>query len=182
WCVDGAVGPAIEQGADEAFCFAVRLRSVSARAAVTDAAAAARGGVDGGDGGTAVVGEDPLDADAMPSEEGERAPQEADRGRSLLVGEHFRVGEAAVVVDCDVDVFPADGEVASPGGVDDSPVGVAADAADPFAGAVLDPTQPLDVDVDELARPQLLVADRLLEPDPAELAHPGAGEDRRHGR
>ena len=43
---------------------------------------------------------------------------------------------------------------------------------DAFAGAAFDPAELLDVDVDELARPRALVADGLLEPEPAEPAHP----------
>ena len=58
--------------------------------------------------GGAVVGEDPLDADAVAAVEGDGAAEEADRGRCLLVGEHLGVGEAAVVVDGDVDVLLAD--------------------------------------------------------------------------
>jgi hypothetical protein len=34
----------------------------------------------------------------------------------------------------------------------------------------------LDVNVDEFARTRSLVADRLLKPDPAELAHPDPGQ------
>ena len=42
---------------------------------------------------------------------------------------------------------------------------------DALAGAALDPAELLDVDMHELTRPRALVADRLLEPDPAEPAH-----------
>ena len=43
---------------------------------------------------------------------------------------------------------------------------------DAFAGAALDPAELLDVDVDELARTLMLVADRLLEPEPAQPTQP----------
>ena len=72
----------------------------------------------------------------------------------FLVGEHLGVGEAAVVVDGDVDVLPADGAAAAAGCV-----GVAAGCsaggrrAPALAGAAFDPAELLDVDVDELARP-----------------------------
>ena len=46
--------------------------------------------------------------DAVAAVEGEGAAEEADGGRGFLVGEHLGVGEAAVVVDGDVDVLPAD--------------------------------------------------------------------------
>jgi hypothetical protein len=54
--------------------------------------------------------------------------------------------------------------------------------ADALAGTALDPPQPLDVDVDELAGARALVADRLLEPDPAEPAQAEAAEDARDCR
>jgi len=57
-----------------------------------------------------------------------------------------------------------------------------ATVADAPACTSLDPAELLDVDVDELARPRALVADRLLEPEPAELAHPRPGQDPRHRR
>src|SRR5437588_12393359 len=44
--VDGSVRPAVEEGADEAFCFAVGLRSVGAGAQVADAEGAAGDRVD----------------------------------------------------------------------------------------------------------------------------------------
>ena len=59
----------------------------------------------------AVVGEEPLDLDAVAPVEGDCAAEEADGGGGLLVGEDFGVGEAAVVVDRDVDVLPAAGAV-----------------------------------------------------------------------
>jgi hypothetical protein len=57
--------------------------------------------------GAAVVGEDPLDGDAVAAVERERAAEEADSGGCFLVCEDLGVGEAAVVVDGDVDVLPA---------------------------------------------------------------------------
>lgn len=53
---------------------------------------------------------------------------------------------------------------------------------DALAGSALDPTKPLDIDVDELARPRALVTDRLLEPDPAQPSHAPAREHRGNGR
>ena len=46
-----------------------------------------------------------------------------------------------------------------------------------LAGAALDPADPLDVDVDELARLCVLVADRLLEPDSAQTAQSRSLQD-----
>jgi hypothetical protein len=53
--VDRAVGPAGEQGADEAFCFAVCLWSVGPGAQMVDAECVAGDGVQGGAVGSAVV-------------------------------------------------------------------------------------------------------------------------------
>ena len=63
--VDRAVGPAGEQGADEAFGFAVGLGPVGAGAEVADTEGAAGDRVDGGAVGAAVVGEQLLDGDAV---------------------------------------------------------------------------------------------------------------------
>src|SRR4051794_6798053 len=105
--VERAVGPAAEQGADEALGFAVGLRPVGPGAQVADAEGAARDGVDGGAVGRAVVGDQPLDGDAVAAVERDRAAQEADRGRGLLVAEDLDIGQASAVVDSDVDELPA---------------------------------------------------------------------------
>src|SRR5581483_8911801 len=102
--VDGAVGPAGEQGADEAFGFYVCLRPIGPDAQVADLQPSAGECVRDRDVGGAVVADDRLDPDAVATVEGDSAPEEADRGGRFLVCEHFGVGEAAVVVDSDVDV------------------------------------------------------------------------------
>src|ERR671918_843841 len=106
--VDGAVGPAGEERADEALCFAVRLRPSGPGAQVLDGEAATAERMDRRDVGGAVVGEDSLHLDPVAAVEGERSSEEADCRPRLLVREHLGVGEAAVVVDGDVDVLPAD--------------------------------------------------------------------------
>jgi len=66
--------------------------------------------------------------------------------------EHLGVGEAAVVVDGDVDVFPADASAALPGGVCVGRLVVRVDAVAPaLADAALDPAELLDVDMEQLA-------------------------------
>ena len=115
--------------------------------------AAAGDGVDDASVGGAVVGDHALDFDAVAAEEAQGAGEEAHSGGRLLVGEHLGVGEAAVVVDGDVDVLVADGvaPLAVLVGVDR--VVVLRPAADTPAGGALDPAQLLDVDVHELAWP-----------------------------
>jgi hypothetical protein len=109
--------------------------------------------MDDGAVGGAVVGQHALDDDAVAREEGSGAAQEGDGGGRFLVTKHLGVGESAVVVDRDVDVFPADGRAAMPVFVGEGWLVVVAAAADPFPGATLDPAELLDVDVHELARP-----------------------------
>src|SRR5919106_98153 len=143
--VDGAVGPAGEERADEALCFAVRLRPSGPGAQVLDAEAATAERMDRRDVGGAVVGEDSLHLDPV----------------------------AAVEVDGDVDVLAADRAAGLAAFVDAAGRIAAGSApADAFAGPTFDAPELLDVDVDELAWPRALVAARLCEPDQAEPAQP----------
>src|SRR5437899_565245 len=105
--VDGAVGPAVDQGADEAFGFAVCLGAARAGAEMMDAELAAGECVDRRDVGAAVVGEDSLDGDPVAAVVGGGAAKEADRGRCFLVSEHLGICEPAVVVDRDVGRTPS---------------------------------------------------------------------------
>src|SRR6266566_5266565 len=182
--VDGPVCPAVDQRADEAFRFAVGLWPVGASAAVADAESAAGERVQGRLVGGAVVGQNALDADPVAVVEGDCAAKEADRRDGFLVGEDLGVGEAAVVVDADVHALEADRVAA-----DTVTVGVARIVSRPalasegaFAGTGFDPAEPLDVDVDELARSRALVADRPLEPETAESAQTGPSQDPRDRR
>src|SRR6266566_3446787 len=85
------------------------LRSIRARADVADAKGFAGDGMDGGAVAGAVVRNQPLDADAVAAVKDNGAVEEADRSDGFLIGQDLGVGESAVVVDGDVDVFPADG-------------------------------------------------------------------------
>src|SRR5438105_14941973 len=85
--VDGAVGPAVEQGADEAFGFPVCLWPVGAGAEVADAEPAAGERVNRRPVGGAVVGQEPLDLDPVAAVEGGRAAEEADCGSRFLVAQ-----------------------------------------------------------------------------------------------
>ena len=119
----------------------------------------------------AVVGHHPLDPDPGVAEVGDRAAEEADRGRCLLVLEHLNVGQAGSVVDGDVHVLPADPAASA-----------AAVAVDAVPGPA-DPTQLLHVDMEELARPLPLIAvGRLRRLQAGEPAEPDPSQDRRDGR
>jgi len=131
----------------------------------------------------AVVGEDALDLDAVAAVEGDRAVQERDRGCCFLVSEDLGVGEAAVVVDADVDELPADRAAVAAGGVSAArPVAARRASTNAFAGAARDPAELFDVDVDELAGSRALIPDRLLEAEPAKSAHPQPLQDPGNGR
>src|SRR5919202_750061 len=105
--VKHAVGPAAEQRTDEALSLAVGLGPVGTGPKVADAHCAAGDRVDRRAVGRAVVGDQPLDGDAVTREESDRAVHEADGGGRLLVCEDFGVGQSGAVVDSDVHELPA---------------------------------------------------------------------------
>lgn len=96
--------------------------------------------------GLAVVGEHALDVDAERCVPRDGAGEETEGRRGRLVGQHFRIREARVIIDGDVHVLPAlTARLA------------AATAVDAMADA-LDAAELLDVEVHELAGPIALVA------------------------
>ena len=128
-----------------------------------------------------VVGEHGPDADAALGEPAARALPERDRGDRALVGQNLAVGDTGVVVDGGVDVGVTDAAVA--------PMAVAAAAVRAPAASWGDAAQLLDVDVEQVSRPGVLVqasddpSGRAVEPgeaveaEPAEHAiHGGAGQ------
>jgi hypothetical protein len=131
----------------------------------------------------AVIGEHSLDLDAVALEELDRAAQEADGGRRLLVVEDLGVGQARGVVDGDVDELPA-GQTALPAsGITNPPDGVPAHVitADPVPGAANDAAKLLDIDVDQLARTLTLITLGRLQSESAKLAQPRSRQDPRNG-
>jgi hypothetical protein len=77
-----------------------------------------------------------------------------------------------------VDAFPACGLALDSEGVfAGGPFAAGGVSGEPAARAVRDPSQALDVDVDQLTGSLALVADGGLEAEAAELAHPGPGQD-----
>ena len=109
------------------------------------------------------------------------APEERDGGDRLLVWKDLDIGQTRGVIDSDVDVLPADTPAAHAGRVGPREV-VPAFVGDSMAHSTLDPSELLDVDVQELAGTLALVALRGLQAEPAELAHPDPSQDPRHGR
>jgi hypothetical protein len=110
------------------------------------------------------------------------AAEKPDGGDRFLVGEDLDVGQTGGVVDRDVDVFPAD-DIADPALGVDALAGVvpALAVGDPLASAALDPSELLDVDVDQLPGTSSFIALSGLQAEPAELAHTDPGEDPGHG-
>jgi len=75
---------------------------------VFDAKAAQGFGVAARSEGGPIVGHDALDRDAVLVEEPQGVEQEAQAGAALLVGQDLRIGQAGMVVDGQVKVFPPD--------------------------------------------------------------------------
>src|SRR5581483_6562178 len=107
---------------------------------------------------SAVICHDPLDVDAERGEPCEPASEEPSGGVALLIAEHLGVCETTAIVDHHMDVVPAvsAASVASPD--------------DPLAGD-LETSEPLDIDMNELAwLPTLVAVGRLRWVQPRALA------------
>src|SRR5450755_201350 len=176
--IDGAVGPAGDQGANEAFGFAVGLGSVGLGAQMADPESATSDRVQRGAVGAAVVGEQPLDGDAVAGIERDGTPEKPNHGAPFLIRENFGVGQTSAVIDRDVHVLPPSDLARYAQSVGSARATAAVGhAGDPRAGATLDPSQLLDVDMDQLTRSLALVAHRGLQADTPELAHPDPRKD-----
>ena len=121
-----------------------------------------------------VVGQDPLDPDAMTREEGRRIEREAGTGRAPFVVERGDVGDPAHVVDRDMQVVVAG--MGARRAMTATPESVPA--------TVGDPAELLDVDVEQLAGSLTDVADgdtgrTILVSQPGQ---PVAGQDVADGR
>src|SRR3954452_16940130 len=104
----------------------------------------------------------------MAREERDRALEEADRCRRLLVGEDLDVGEPGEIVDRNVNAFPASHPAPDTSRVGQPRIAMRGRPSDdPFPRPALDAAKLLDVDVDELAGSRTLVAvDRLRRIEP----------------
>ncbi len=142
------VGPLLEQRPDQTLGLPIRLWPIRPREPVADPKIVTGDGEVSAPIAAAVVGQDPLDRDAMGRIETPGPFEEASRRDRRFVGEFLSVGQPAVVVDREVDPVPADAAM---------PVDL--DAGDPVTATRPDPTEHLRVEVDELTRPFALVAD-----------------------
>ena len=162
----------MEQGLDEALGFAVRLRSARPGVAVTDLQPLAAGGEVGGAVAAAVVAEDALDRDAAAGEVAAGPLEDAGCGRRLLVCEQLDVGEAAVVVDADVQILVAGAGLEATTSPPEQPV-----------PRTIEACELLDVEMDELARSLMLVAvDRLERIQAGATTQTRPFQDQRHRR
>jgi len=168
--IGDGIGPLSEGGLDESFRLAVGARRVGTGEAVFDPAASAEGGQGAGVIGGPVVGEDGADADAELRIVGKRGAEEGDDRVMLLVGMNFREGDAGVVVDGHMQVFPTKSAMAI-GGVSSDAVARLANAPEFF-----------DVQVQQVAGMGMFIAGingRGFEH--AGFVQPQAGEDAADG-
>jgi hypothetical protein len=101
------VGPFAQGGLDKAFGLAIGLWRVRAGAAVFEADQLASAAKLMGAITAAIVGEQGANADAVASEEVKSIVQKSDGGIGLLIGQDLGESQAGVVVDGDVESFPA---------------------------------------------------------------------------
>jgi hypothetical protein len=161
-----SIGPLAKKCLDEAFGFSVGSGSIGLSAQVSkleglaDVSEAVR------DVAGAVVRHDGLDSNALALEPGHGAFQEGDRGGGSLIGQDLGISQTGSVIDGNVDELPSDAADTSRAVTVDA----MADAADP--------TQLLDVDVDELSGVFSLVAhDGFFGIEVFESGDPVAGQD-----
>ena len=141
------VGPALEQGVDEAFCLAVGLGAVGAGLLDGDCVRGAGLGPAAFEAG-AVVGEQALDADAVRSVEAHQLGQEGCGAIGCFVGVDGGESQSGVIVDRHVEELPAGS----------APRSLASIVGDAVARRE-DTPKLLAVDMDELTRVAALLAD-----------------------
>ena len=140
------VGPLAEGSLDEALGFAVSLRRVRARAAVLEAHLQTNLAKLVGAIAAAVIGEQGADGDAMASEKVNRVLEEGDGGVGFLIGEDAGESQARVVIDGDVQGLPTGMLV------------LAAAAAVPPPGDLLEAGHALDIEMKKVAGEGVLIA------------------------
>src|SRR5262249_21167328 len=101
------VGPFAQAGLNEAFGLAIGFGCVGFGADVAQAELLASTSEGEGFIAGTVVGHHALDLDAEPFVIGDRGPEEGDGAAPLLVRHDLGKGDARVIVDADVDVFPS---------------------------------------------------------------------------
>src|SRR6516164_6299634 len=101
------ISPFSQRGLDEAFGFAVGLRGVRLNPDVLDSQLFASAGEGFGEVAATIVSHDAFDGNAEAPEVADGGDQERDGAFLLLVGEDISTRYPGMVVDSDVDKFPA---------------------------------------------------------------------------
>ena len=101
------ISPFSQRGLDEAFGFAVGLRGVRLNPDVLDSELFASAGESFGEVAATIVSHDAFDGNTEAPEVGDGGDQERDGAFLLLVGEDLSTRYPGMVVDSDVDEFPA---------------------------------------------------------------------------
>src|ERR1700749_121829 len=101
--------------------------------------------------GRSVVGHDALDAHTKTVEPSQRATGKSDGAVGFFAGQDFAVGQAAGIIDGDVEIFPAGAALVALAGA------IAGDAVTD----TIDAAEFLDVDVDQFAGFLTLIAEDL---------------------
>jgi hypothetical protein len=162
--IRAVVGPAAEEGLDEAFGFSVGARAVWSCAQVAQAEPSTGGCESARAIAGAVVGHDASDSDAVAGVPSDESSKEGGSGGGSFVSQDFGISQTGGVVDGNVNELPAG-----------SPAALPAVASDAVADD-LDAAQLLGVDMDELSGTVSLVAAdgffrvEILEP---RETHPG---------
>ena len=122
-----------------------------------------------------IVSHDTLHLDALGSEEAQRVKEKAQAGTTLFVGQDFGASHTRVIIDCEMQVFPADAATVA------LPFAIAGDAVTDL----LETAEFFDVEANDLAGMFALVAANRLgrlqrrEPVEAELPQDPADGGRR---
>lgn len=177
--IRAGVGPFPGNGLDEAFGFAIGLRSIRPGEEMSEAEFVTSGSEVFGAIGRAAISQEAPDFDAMEFVESDRLVEGVEDGGDFFVGEEAGEGEAGVIIDGDVETFDAGAGAAA---------GAIAGGADPGA---LEAAELLDVEVEEIAGVRVFVTldgrfgrferSEALEVVAAENAGEGSLGDRQEG-
>ena len=158
------ISPFSQRGLDEAFGFAVGLRGVRLNPDVLDSELFASAGEGFGEVAATIVSHDAFNGNAEAPEVGDGGDQERDGAFLLLVGEDLSTRYPGMVVDSDVDEFPACTLATA----------IARAATSDAVADAVEAAEFFDVEMDDFAGPLALVARvgflRLEAGEPAEAA------------
>ena len=141
------VSPLAEGSLDEAFGFAVGAGSVGTSEAQAEAELVTETAKDAGAITGAVVGKQAADGDAEAGIVIDGSLQKSGSGRGLLIGQNLREGDTRMVINGDVDILPS--------GAMNAALTMAGDST----ADGLEATDFLDVEMEQIAGPRVLITD-----------------------